>query len=208
MKKLFFVMTIVALTATVAQAQKYYAGGIMGFDIDGSSSSGNKGPTNFSLEMQPKVGYYWTPKISFGLSFTLGMDISSSRSGSETLQNLAFNWGFAPFGRYTLLEVGRFTVYGEGSIGVFGSLSSSKYGSSTNKGPSTFGFGLDAMPVLSFRLTDKVDLETTSNIARFGFSTQTQTSGGNKHSTTHFGFGVDSEDFFSTPFKIGLIYKF
>ena len=204
MKKILFTLIFAGIMAFSAQSQTYFAGGTLGFDYKASKSESYKGPATTSFELSPMLGYYLREDVGVGVMLTLGNSTWKSRYEGGSSKESTFDWGFSPFIRYTLLTRGDFSILAQGSMGV--------YGHSKKDGPNTFGFGIDAMPLLSYSLTDKVSLEVSSGLARFGFSVESQKSGSgeykSKSSETSFGFGVDSRNFFSSPYQIGLIYKF
>ena len=217
MKKVFLAMILAAMTAVSAQAQtyKYFTGGSFGVDYkDGKYTYGETStnrPSTTTFDFSPMLGYYLAENLGAGVKVNIGMSVSSDRE-EEPTKNTSLDWGFGPFLRYTILTRGDFSVLIEGGIGVFGSSSKRTYDSETTDGPSVLGFDISAKPILSFRLTDRVNLEVSSNIAKFGFSTKTERTGKEeslrKETESSFGFGVDTKDFFKSPYQIGLIYKF
>jgi hypothetical protein len=199
MKKVFLATIFMGMMALGAQAQNYFAGSTLGFDYKANGGD-NRGPATTSFELSPMVGYYLTDKLGAGIMLTLGNSATNNRSEHGESKYNTFEWGFAPFLRYTLLTRGDFSVLAQSSIGI--------HGSSEKGGSNIFGFGIDAMPILSYCLTNRVSLEVSSGLARFGFSVDSRKSGGHKSNETAFGFGVDSYNFFSSPYQVGMIYKF
>jgi len=217
MKKVFFAMMFACMMAFSAQAQKFFAGGTIGVDyVDGKSSQGNttyNGPATISFEFRPMLGIYLTEKLGAGATISVGMSVRNDRDEHEPTKDKSFDWGFGPFMRYTALSRGDFSVLVEGGFGIFGSSSKRTYGTTTHEGPKHFGFDIGVMPLLSYNLTNRISIEASSNLARFGFTVQTEKrgSGGEsqqKETDTSFGFGVDSEDFFRSPYQLGVIFKF
>jgi len=216
MKNLFLAVALTCITAFSAQAQTYFAGGKIGFDYsDGKSSYGSSAsnkPSTVSFEFSPMVGYYLSDKLGAGVKITLGMGTTNNRAEYEQTKGNSFDWGFSPFLRYTLLTRGDFSVLAEGGAGVFGSSSKTTYGSDSNKGPRHFGFDIGVKPILSFSLTNRVSIEASTNLAWFGFTVQSEKRGSgdsqSKDTATSFGFGADSDDFFRSPYQLGLIFKF
>ena len=216
MKNLFLTLMFAGITAFGAQAQTYFAGGKIGFDYNdgkssyGSSSSNN--PSKVSFEFSPMLGYYLAENLGAGVKITLGLGNTNNRAEYEQTKNNSFEWGLCPFLRYTLLSRGDFSIIAEGGAGIFGSSSKSTYGSSSDKGPRSFGFDIGVMPILSYSLTPRVSIEASSNLALFGFTVQSEKRGSGdsqyKETGTSFGFGVDSYDFFRSPYQLGLIFKF
>ena len=214
MKKAYLIMMFAGMMAVSVQAQ-YFAGGSLGVDFKESSSSWgtstSSGPSSLAFDVSPMVGYYLSDKLGAGVKISLGMSMDNDRRDDPTKYR-EFEWGFGPFLRYSVLTRGDFSVLIEGGVGVFGSSSKEISGTITDKGPSTIGVELSVGPLLSYSLTSRVNLEASSNLARFGFSTQTRKYGTgdsqSKSSSSSFGFGVDSNDFFSSPYRIGMIFKF
>ena len=214
MKKVFLAMIFAGITAISAQAQ-FFAGGTIGLDskMDKSTSGSktNKGPSDFSLEFSPRLGYYLTPKLGAGVAMKLAMGTHNNRA-EEPRKDKSFEWGFGPFLRYAVLSRGDFSILMEGGMGVFGRTTKVSQGTTTEKGPKTFGLDFSIMPLLSYNLSSKISLEARSNLARFGFDMQTRKTGSGeskyKNTETSFGFGLDSDDFFKSPYQIGMIFKF
>jgi len=213
-KVVFLTMMFAVMTAVSAQAQ-FFVGGSTGFDIDmkkgTTGSQVRNGPSKVSFDFSPKVGYYLSSNFGAGVIMNLGIGLENNRQDDPTKWT-NFNWGFGPFLRYAVLSRGDFSMLIEGGMGVYGEMSKRTQGTTTNKYPSTFGFDISAMPILSYSLTDRVNLEVSSNLLRFGFGVETEKEGAgeslDKVTSTSFGFGIDGYDFFSTPYRIGVIFKF
>ncbi|MCL1973498.1 MAG: hypothetical protein FWG54_01615 [Bacteroidetes bacterium] len=221
-KKLFTILFVVILTTVCAQAQ-IYAGGTLSFDVGGNRSSSDKGPMFFYFELSPMAGYYLFPKLSVGAQLTLGAGSNDSRSGSEgsTYLTKATLWGISPFARYTLIEANRVLLLAECTLHFNGASTKSGYGGSMSKGPTYIDFGIGVLPVLSFRLTEKLNLEARTGLFRFGFGVvTTKYSSSSKSNNSYFGFGVNSssqevaegmlgsQTFLRVPpFEIGLTFS-
>jgi len=216
MKKVFIAMMFAGITAFSVQAQKYFTGGTIGVDYnDGKYSHGNttnNGPSTFSFEFSPMLGYYLSENLGAGVNISIGMGVRNDRDEQDPTKDKSFDWGFGPFLRYTALSRGDFSVLIQGGVGIFGSSSKTTYGTTTNEGPKHFGFDIGVMPLLSYSLTDRISIEASTNLARFGFNMQTEKRGSGdsqyKETESSFGFGVDSEDFFRSPYQLGMIFKF
>jgi hypothetical protein len=214
MKKVFLAMIFAGMMAVSAQAQ-YFAGGTLGFDYSTGKSvwgtSTNKNPSNLSFEFSPMMGIYLDDNLGVGMRVILRMENENNRADDPTKYK-KLEWGGGFFMRYTTLTRGDFSILIEGGAGVFGGSSKTVQGTSTNKGPKTFGFNVGVMPILSYSLTSSINLEASSNLARFGFEMQTKKSGSGdsqqKGTDSSFGFGIDSDHFFSSPYRIGMIFKF
>jgi len=214
MKKVFLAVLFASMMAVSANAQ-LFVGGSLGFDISADKSTWgttvSNGDLDVSFDFSPKVGFYLSSVFGVGVITHFGLGLTNDRDNNPTKYSTV-KWGFGPFMRYTLLSRGDFSMLVEGGAGVYGTVSKRTMGSTTNKAPSTFGFDISAMPVLSYSLTNRVNLEASSNLLRFGFGLETTKSGAgdslSKDTTTSFGFGIDGYDFFNSDFKIGIIFKF
>jgi len=214
MKKVFLAVLFASMMAVSANAQ-LFVGGSIGFDIDASKNTSgttvSNNPLTVSFDFSPKVGYYLSSAFGVGVITHFGLGLTNNRRDDPT-KYTSINWGFGPFMRYTVLSRGDFSVLVEGGAGVYGELSKSTRGSTTIKDPSTFGFDISAMPILSYSLTNRVNLEVSSNLLRLGFGVESEKSGAgdslSKDTNTYFGFGINGYDFFSSPYRIGVIFKF
>jgi len=227
MKKLCIILSAVLLTAGYAQAQ-IYVGGSLSFDVGAGKSvyegSSNKGPKFFYFGISPMGGYYLSEKLSVGAQLTLGAGNHDSRSGSEgsTYLKKVTIWGITPFARYTLIEANRVSLLAECRLGLDGASTKSGYGGSMDKGASVIDFGLAVLPVLSFRLTEKMNLEARTGFFRFGLGVvTTKQPSGSKSNDTYFGFGANSSPqevaegmwgsltfLKAPPFEIGMTFNF
>ena len=215
MKKVVFLAVLFAgMTAVSAQAQ-LFVGGSIGFDIGMSKGTSgtqiNNGPSEISFDFSPKVGYFFSDKFGAGMLMSLGMGLHNDRRDDPTKRS-SFSWGVGPFLRYSVLSRGDFSLLIEGGLGAYGESSKSTRGTTTHQNPSTFGFDISAMPLLSYNLTNRVSLEVSSNLLRFGFCVESEKEGAGeslrKGTNTSFGFGINGYDFFSSPYQIGVIFKF
>jgi len=215
MKNVFLAMIFAGITAISVQAQTYFAGGSIGANYDNGkysygSSSTNR-PSTFSLDFSPMLGIYVDEKIGVGVMLNLGMNIWNDRR-EEPTKDKKYEWGAGTFMRYTMLTRGDFSILIQGGAGIFGNFSKSTSGTTTNDGPKYFGFDISVMPLLSYSLTSNVSIEARSNLAKFGFTRQTEKRGTGdslvKETESSFGFGLDCDDFFRSPYQLGLIFKF
>ena len=214
MKKGFLVVFLACTMVVYAQAQMF-VGGSLGFDYNArkvsSGSTSNKRPSETTFEVSPMLGYFVSDKFAVGATVSLGFTSWNSRA-SEPFKEKSVEWSLFPGVRYSLLSIGDFSFWAQGGMGIFGSSSKTSQGSTTTNGPSVFGFGINVMPLLSYSLTDRINLEASSNLARFGFESWTVKRGSGdsqlKNTESSFGFGINSHDLFSTPFQIGIIFKF
>jgi len=214
MKKVILAVMFASIMAVGAQAQ-LFVGGSVGFDFEEKTrttgSTISNLPLGVSFDFSPKVGYYLREKLAAGVMISLEIGFENDRA-NDPRKSSSFEWGFAPFMRYTTLSRGDFSLLLEGGAGVFGGWSKSTRGTNTTEGPKNFGIDAGVMPILSYSLTERVNLEVSSSLLRFGFSVESSKTGAGdslwQETETSFGFGIDANHFFSSPYRIGLIFKF
>jgi len=215
MKKVFLAVVFAVIAAVCAQAQ-FYAGGSLGIDFNASSRTmdlaTNKQPSSFSFNMNPIVGYHLSDGFSAGLRFAIGIRIDNDRADTPT-KIYTYSWGLTPLVRNTLLNADKFSLLLESSLFVSGSKIKLSTGSTVTDGPKLIGFGVWALPVLQYKLTDKLSLEARSHIVSIGFLTATTKDNPKadapKTSKSTFGFGVNSgSQNITTPFEIGMVVNF
>jgi len=224
MKKVIFVFVVWVAAALPVSAQ-FFVGGGFGVDFSSrKSSSGNvsvKTPSTFTFQFSPKIGHYLND------DFAIGLDVSFVQMNRTSIINLALNeerkitttaWGIGSFARYNFIEAEKFSLLLEGAMGIVGIKSKTKTGNTTREDDPFFGFTFGVFPVLSFNLTDNLNIEASSNFLRFGFQTLTQkdsNDSSSKVTQSGFGFGVNSsvrniEDMtIQNPvWRVGLVFKF
>jgi hypothetical protein len=203
MKKILLVVGLLC-AAMIGNAQVFIGGGI-GF---GTSSQKNGDGDKISTETQfgfsPEIGFSLTEKFDIGISGVIGTGkekVWPVPGGNIVNETEETAWGVAPFVRYSFAEFGNFEILGRADIGFAGT----KEGDYT-----TFGFGINVVPVLAYNVSDNVQLLTQLNFLGLGFNNVTQKYDGEKTgSSMDFGLNIDSKNVFTLGnIQVGFIYKF
>ena len=219
MKKVIisFVVLVAAICSSNAQV---FVGGELGMGFSGGNTKyGNTtvdSPSTLSVRFSPKVGFYLNDNFAIGVEVLVGTSVENDKAVNNETKDTELEWGIAPFARLSVLEFGKFSVWFEGAAGVLGTSSKSKTGNTTVDLPSTLSAGLSVAPLLSYSLTERINLEMDLNFLSLGIGTTTRTtkvSGSDdiKRNNTYFGVGVDSNNVFLDDLgavTIGFIYKF
>ena len=214
MKKLGLVLFFV-LAAMVSNAQ-LFVGGSVGLNLGSDKVKvGNNTPFNessFGFGLSPRIGYYLNDKFAIGAMVNLQTTSDKDKSDSNIeIKDTEFAWGITPFARYSFVEFGKFSVMAEGRLGIGGSTSKSKVGNTTIEDPSTFNYGFNISPILSYSLSDRINLEAALNFLNFGLNgtSEKHNDTDRKDTTFDFGIGVNSRDAFNVGrMTVGFIYKF
>lgn len=227
MKKLSITLVITLFTVTL-HAQ-WFLGGSFGMNATVAGKPLNL-PSYIQydreylvgFEVAPKMGYYFNEKLAFGLELALGLnffniiqDIGDPSDPTYTpvkLEGTSISWRVAPFLRYALFSRKKFSLLLEGTTGAGGQ--HYIYNSKNQVKYSNIGVGiLNIAPVLSYSLTDRLQLETVLNFLNLGYNIDIKTIGeGNRKSTfvvhdLNIGFNAKSI-FVISQLTIGVVYKF
>jgi len=225
-KKISLVMLVAVLTAGFANAQQLFVGGGLGLDMGGGKSTFSGVSTDFpksmSFSFTPKVGYYLSDDLAVGaqIGFT-SMSVKEEIPNVGTDKYSLSGWEVGAFARYKVAGPDKLSLLLEASLGVGGGKEKFTSGGTTNEGDPISTFAIGVLPVLSYSLTDKLSIEASCDLLRFGFSSTTikdLTNSNDKITFTDFGFGVNSasvrydliSDEFSSSniWRIGVIFKF
>ena len=160
MKKIavVFLVSTVLMSSVNAQIQK---GNVLaGADLANFNLTLNKGGV-FSMEINPKVGFFIKDNVAVGGFLTLGL--TTVKGGGSS-----FNYGVGALGRYyadkdiaSILQHGRW--FGEATVGI--------NGNNVTNGPSTNGLGFSFGPGYAYFMTPNISLEallTYQGIVGFG----------------------------------------
>lgn len=222
-KALLFLAVIIA--ATVANGQ-VFIGGSFGVDKTGGKTKLGSvtidNPSTFTVQFSPKVGFYLNDDFALGLS--LGIINTSYTtpeneyiSDQEVVDN-TLTLTIAAFARYKLIGNDRVSLFLDGELGGGKVTSKEKIGSITEEGDplSLFAFGI--APVISYSISDRIDIEASSDFLRFGFASITETDlddSDYKSTVNHFGLGLNaytpnivSGQMEAPLLKVGLNFKF
>ena len=224
MKRIVVAFAVLIAAVFTVNAQGFIGGGL---GVDYNSAKRKTGSTStdmgsgFAFSFTPKAGYFLNDKFGLGLEVgLLSATLKPQSSGSNNPKHNLTGWGVDAFALYKLVEVEKITFLLAGSVG-FGEVKT-KYTSgstTTNYDPiTTFGVGI--LPVLSYSLTDRFNIDVACNFLRLGFDSTTEKSASNKDNkdtVNTFGLGVNSPtiglgsygDISTSDFlNISIIYKF
>ena len=219
MKKVFITCAVLIAAVFTSNAQVFVGGGV-GLDFGGgkvkSGSSSQDLPSLFAIEFSPKVGFYLNDDFAVGLEVGFINMTAKQKGNSSDLKVSAIGWGVSAFARHNVLGGEKLSLLLEGSIGVGGAKSKYTYGSSTSEGDPMFTFGIGVLPVLSYSLTDRLNIEVSCDFLRLGFQSVTEKDNDDKsykETYYNFGFGVNTNGYNfeleSIPLlKVGVIFKF
>ncbi|MDR1666182.1 MAG: hypothetical protein LBS03_00600 [Bacteroidales bacterium] len=227
MKKIIILFAMIWATATLVNAQQLFLGGSLGVEFASyNAKSGGTtldGPFQLGLTITPKVGFYLNEKLAVGMQAGIGLASvkvakghfypdGTINSGDDYTES-SFSWEVTPFVRFNLVEVNKFAFLLEGGLGIYGNSNKFKSGSHTTDKPSIFGFGLEALPILSYNVSERLSIEVSSDILRFAVGRETETdkstSPKTKGSATYFGLGANTASVLrGSAFTVGAVLKF
>ena len=229
MRKVIVTFVVSVAMILTCNAQLFVGGGL-GLDLTGGKTKlgGNSydHPSEAFFSFTPKVGFYLIDDLAIGTKIGLGIyseKYTPPGSGSQEQKTNGFGWEFSPFARYRVLGDEKVSLHLEAALGIGGYKEKYKSGGNSTDGDPLFTFGLGVLPVVTYSITEKLDLEASFDFLRFGFSIETETdesNSDNKSTDTHFGFGVNSsynplaaqgmsiDGLFTGLLKVGLVYRF
>ena len=209
---------VVMMAAIFSGSAQVFVGGGLGMSFgNGKSSLGStdNSSSGFGFNISPQVGYFMTNDLAIGVSAYLGNNWSDSKRidpdyplNEGEQKSSRSSWGISAFGRYKLMELGidKLSLLAEGSIGVQGSHEKHTANGSTTKYPGSTVYGVNTRPVLSYKLSDKIDVLAYCNFLTIGYNYQTNNNPelNHKSKSHNFNFGFNS----FSDLDIGFIYKF
>lgn len=198
MKKFFFALALLVMTAGAAQAQWYVGGGI-GFGTSASKdNNGHEINNKTQFTFTPRVGYIINDNWLAGVR--LGLTTGTYGSWGDVKGT---SFAIAPYARYNFARLGRFVFAAEASIEF------STFGTSEDPKTTGVGFGLGIEPVVAFDVNEHWGLETSIDLFRFGYQYSSKKIGDAKMSTNSFGIGVDGDNIFNLGgLTFSVVYKF
>ena len=217
MKRVIVALFALLVTVITVEAQVFVGGGLGLSFSDGESSSGSTeySGSSFGFSISPQVGYYLTDDLSVGVSGYLASNWSKNKridpndpTNDREYKYSSDRWGVNIFGRYKLLGLGieNLSLLVEGSIGVQGGKNKDTLNEITTKYPGSTVYSINARPVLSYKLSDKLNVLAYCNFLSLGYQYQTQKNSDtdNKSKLQSFNLGFNS----FSDLNIGFIYKF
>ena len=216
MKRVIVAVFALLVTILTVNAQVFVGGGLgtnFGFAKNSSGIVDYSG-IHYGLSISPQVGYYLNDDLSIGLSGSVGRNgsnyktVSTDPGNNQKRKSFSDSWGFNVFGRYKLFGLGieNLSLLVQGSIGVQGYNSEHAVNKITTKYPGETVYDITAQPVLSYKLSDRIDVLADCDFLSLGYQYQTQKNSetNSKLKIHNFNFGFNS---FSV-LNIGFIYKF
>lgn len=224
MKK-FLILSAMALVSLNLSAQIYVGGGL-GVNFNGTTTNKTsvagietetKTPGNFSVSLQPNVGYIFSDNLSAGVRLGIELGPNSSNKDLKTSHS-EFKLGINPYARYNVISFGKFGVAAEGGLN-FAMGKETDVAEVLNKTVKTYAnvshFSIYARPVLTYALNEHITLEADLNFCNLAFNmtnkkgTNSEDSNYTKTSSSDFSLGADSSDLFTTgALNVGFTYKF
>ncbi len=188
MKKVILTLVAVA-TMGIANAQ-LFVGGNLGFSKTGGSNEytadGATATTQFPKTTEwtiaPKIGFQMN-KLSFGAIIELDGEKTVTEGKyvkDDKLTEKYFGWGVCPFVRYNAFEFGNFALFCELQIPIISGQYKTKYENGSNPvveadGAKVFGFAIQAVPGLNYRLSEHLNFDLYVNLLKLGWSMEKQT---------------------------------
>jgi len=205
------VTTLIMLFAAAGLYAQIFVGGNIGFSTTGGKiENGNTSvdkvtQTNFSLA--PKTGIFLSEKLAVGAM--LGFNLQNEKTpGNPDVIDRTTTIGLTPFARYYAITFNKLSVFAQGNLGLSYGVEKHKVGSTTTTGPKTTTIGLAAFPGISYKLTDKVDLEAVIGGFNFNFNRVSVKNNNTTNITNTFGIGANLDAIATTGFiTIGAIVK-
>jgi len=218
--KVIISLAVMMVSVFAVNAQVFVGGGLGLSFSDGKNSWGsteNSG-SGFGLSISPQVGYSLNDDLSMGVSGYLANSWSNNKRtdpddppNDREYKYFTGRWGFNVFGRHKLMGLGieNFSLFIEGSIGVQGGSNKQTENEITTKHPGSTVYGINARPVLSYKLSNKLDVLAYCNFLTIGYSYQTQKIPDNNFNSKNHNINLGFNSFSSFyDLSIGFIYKF
>ncbi|MCL2329359.1 MAG: hypothetical protein FWC39_12710 [Bacteroidetes bacterium] len=232
MKKILTTAAAVFALVAVSNAQ-LFIGGNVGFSTSSETNKvviddkieSIKDVSTMGINFNPKVGFQLNDQMSFGASLILGT--ATVKKFAPTKENDLRNKtvlnkvGIAPFFRYSFVEFGDFKVSADASLPFFieSGKAEVKVGEATISGktPKTTNVQFKVVPVISYSISDRIDLEAQINVFGLGINFESETprpEGEGKlkderNNSTSFNLGISPDDVFTSGrISVGMVFKF
>jgi hypothetical protein len=169
------VITIAVALASITANAQFFTGGGINLSVSGgnttTSGTSTDGPSSFSFGLHPMAGFYIGDRFSIG--GRIGLDVSTSNTnGASPIETSSVTWEVAPFARYAFLQFGKLSVVGEAAANVGRTSGKRKTGGSPAVDTSpVFRLGFNVTPLLSYSVSDNLNLELAANFFSFGVNT-------------------------------------
>ena len=232
MKKLFLTLVFIS-AAFISQAQLFIGGNIGAKFTNGKSNSTIVSPdleesstayltrTN-TFDFRPMVGYEMSDNVRIGLR--LGYTNVSVKECSDPskpnydTKSVYSQFGFAPFFRYTFINVGNFRIFADAELPVSFVRGKNIYKGEdeviTTKAPKEFNIGLVVVPGLMYEISEHLAFTTELGLLNLGFIhnrvkdvqefEEIETTATSVQKKNEFGIGINNH----VQATIGFIYTF
>ena len=220
MKKAGVVFIVMVASILVVRAQVFVGGGaslnFTSTERDGMGNITDASGLRFGYSALPQVGFFLNDRMSMGVDVSLSNNWLKSKitdsndpTNSYEYKTNFFTWGFYVFGQYQLTKLGLENLYllVKTSIGVSGYFN--KYTNDTviEKQPGSITYSINARPVLSYKLSDRLDILASCNFLTFGYNFQTYKNQDPIHKSKTHNLDLGFNSYFGN-LSIGVIYKF
>ena len=212
-------MTAFALLATFLTVNaQVFVGGSLGLNLGGGKNSSYNSEGSgygFGFNISPQVGYYLNNDLAIGVRVSLDNNWSNNKAtypdeptNDRVSKSFRNYWGIHFFGRYKLIELGieNLSLLAEGLIGVQGSSNKQTENEITTKYPGSTVYSINARPVLSYKLSDRLDVLAYCDFLTIGYNYQTQKGSLFDQKSKYHSFNLGFNSF--SDLSIGFLYKF
>lgn len=188
-----------------------FVGGNLSFNLtSGKIESGNISvdkPTETYFSLAPKAGYFLSDKLAVGASLRYTLQ-NEKTPGNPDVIDRTTTIGITPFARYYAFTLNKFSLFAQGDLGFSYGVAKHKEGSVTTTGPKTTTIGLTAYPGISYKLSNRIDLEAVIGGFNFGINRTSEKQNDDVDITNDVGFGVNLDGIATTGFiTIGAIIR-
>ena len=216
MKRAIILCIILTAITTAGNAQYF---------VEGSVAVEYNDATPTFPGYQPEKQYadsYWSvsPLIGYQLSddFAVGAKANFNRgndwslySGGEPVgyEKIISRWSFAIFCRYKIWGIEKLSLLVEGSIDTGGGSTEEKKGSVNKKIETRSSFGVGASPLITYDISEKWSITTTSSLFYLGFGHETVKNEETGIKTKYPAYSFNARSSLAAiPYTIGFIYHF
>jgi len=217
MKKVIVAVFAWLVTVFTVNAQVFVGGGLrLGFSNGQSSwSNSENSGSGFGFRISPQVGYYLNDNLAIGVSGYLVNSWSNSKdiypdnpSNDRESKGFGCSWGVGVFGRYRLMGLGieNLSLLVEGLMEVQGSNNKYTENETTTKYPGDTVYGINARPVLAYKLSDKFEVLAHCDFLTIGCRYQTRNKPDDNYKSKNHSFDLGFNSF--SDLHIGFIYRF
>ena len=216
MKKAGIVLMMLVASIVAGSAQ-FFVEGSVGAQYWGSLDGSTNNHPSYSFGVSPLVGYQMNERFALGVRtyFFRQTDrfvVPDPDTGEEVLwERKSPGWSLAVFDRYKLWGAKKFSLLVESSFGMGESNRSEKRGSEITKNETRFSIGINAFPLISYNLSNRLSITFSTDFLRLDLNTTTvkDKNTGIKTKIPHFEFNGQTTILNSlSDIRIGIIYHF